>query len=426
MFFMPNDEDKQFPTPEKSKAEGSPILDIRSRALERSKRLAFQATRSFQPGQDNAPGPKQDDSTLHKPKKKMLPAFWYRLSRRGKILVILAIVLILAGVAAAFYTNVINKTKGSTQVTKVAKKEPTTVASPLTGVQVAPELAKRPVTGIMIENSLDARPQSGLQDAGVIYEAIAEGGITRFIALFQENTPQYIGPVRSLRPYYIDWATPFDAGIAHVGGSPEALAQVRAPGQKDLDQFFNSGAYWRVDTRVSPHNLYTSFDKLDALNAAKGYTVSKFAPWPRSKKESPLKVPAAKSINFNIASANFNVNYSYDAATNSYLRSVGGAPHISTVSAEDKTGQQLKPKVVIALVMPFSIIDGSGHGGYTTDGSGTMFLFQDGGATKGTWTKPNRGAMFSFKDPDGRELKLNPGQTLITALGSDTLVSYGP
>jgi hypothetical protein len=104
----------------------------------------------------------------------------------------------------------------------------------------------------MIENSPDARPQSGLQDAGVVVEAIAEGGITRFLTLFQESQPQYIGPVRSLRPYYIDFAAPFQAGIAHVGGSPEALSRVRNGSYRDLDQFFNSAYFSRISARPAP------------------------------------------------------------------------------------------------------------------------------------------------------------------------------
>ncbi|MCP5939883.1 DUF3048 domain-containing protein, partial [Klebsiella pneumoniae] len=84
--------------------------------------------------------------------------------------------------------------------------KPTTVANTLTGLQVAPDVNQRPVTGVMIENSTDARPQSGLDQAGVVFEAIAEGGITRFLALFQDTQPDYVGPVRSSRPYYVQWA----------------------------------------------------------------------------------------------------------------------------------------------------------------------------------------------------------------------------
>ena len=94
----------------------------------------------------------------------------------------------------------------------------------LTGEEVKDEAAtKQAVTAIMIENSPDARPQSGVKQAGIVYEAIAEGGITRFLTLHQQDKPQMIGPVRSLRMYYVDWLAPYNASIAHVGGSAAAL-----------------------------------------------------------------------------------------------------------------------------------------------------------------------------------------------------------
>src|SRR5262249_44865010 len=155
-----------------------------------------------------------------------------------------------------------------------------------------------------IENSDDARPQSGLQEAGVVYEAIAEAGITRFMALFQETGPQYIGPVRSLRPYYIDFAAPFQASIVHVGGSPDALAQVTSGGFRNLDQFANGGSFWRISTRYAPHNVYTAFARLDALNQSKGYTSSKFTGWPR-KKDKKLALPQATAIDIRVSSPDF-------------------------------------------------------------------------------------------------------------------------
>lgn len=301
--------------------------------------------------------------------------------------------------------------------------KPKTVASPLSGVQVAPELAARPVTGVMIENSIAARPQSGLSDAGVVFEAIAEGGITRFLALFQESRPQNIGPVRSLRPYYIDLARPFDAGIAHVGGSPDALAQIRGGAAKDLDQFLNSGAYWRASSRRAPHNVYTSFDKLDTLNQQKGFTGSKFTVWPR-KEDKPSAAPTAKSIEMSISSASYNTRYDYNAACNCYPRSLGGRAHISTAAEADGSGQQLKPKVVLALVTPYSLA--GKYSVYNLSGGGELIAFQDGEVINGRWNKAGREGQFSFTDATGKPLQLNAGQTWVTLIASASRVSYQP
>jgi hypothetical protein len=357
------------------------------------------------------------------------PKHWYNLTRQEQWVLFGGLLALFIGILLASYFLVFKTDK--VPLAPVQKKAPpaiTTVAAPLTGLQIDPALAKRPVTAIMVENSLDARPQSGLQDAGVVYEAIAEAGITRFMGLFQDTRPGYIGPVRSLRPYYIDFATPWDASIAHVGGSPDALAQIRNGG-KDLDQFFNSGAYWRQNTRDAPHNVYTSFDGLDALNLSKGYIASSPHGWPH-KADKKLATPSAKTIDLAISSGDFNVHYDYDATSNSYLRSEGGKPHIVTASAGDNIGVQLKPKVVIALVLPLGRgeLDASGayYSDYTVSGSGNAYIFQDGGVTQAIWSKADRGSQFTFKDASGNEIKLNAGQVWLSALSADNQVQYTP
>jgi hypothetical protein len=313
----------------------------------------------------------------------------------------------------------------SKQPARVAAPKPTTVASPLSGVQVSPDLAKRPVTGIMIENSPDARPQSGLQDAGVVYEAIAEGGITRFLALFQDSRPQYIGPVRSLRPYYIDFGWPYQAAIAHVGGSPDALTQIRSGSYRDLDQFFNSGTYSRINSRVAPHNVYTDFDRLDQLNQSKGYTSSQFNPW-RRKDDKPVATPTAAHIDVQISSQLYFSHYDYDKTTNTYMRSEGGRPHVQLTSAADNAGTQIHPKVVIAMAMSYSVIDSAGHSGYGDTGSGPVKIFQDGSVIDGTWNKVDRSSMFEFKDSAGNIIPLDTGQTWLTAVADMSAVSATP
>lgn len=298
--------------------------------------------------------------------------------------------------------------------------KPTTEASRLTGVQVDPALNKRPVTGVMIENSPDARPQSGLKDAGIVYEAIAEGGITRFLALFQEAQPNYIGPIRSVRPYYLDFLMPFDAAIAHVGGAPQALVDIKALGVKDLDQFANAGAYYRVSTRYAPHNMYSEMGKLDALNASKGFTTSNFTSFAR-KNEKAAATINARSIDINISGYLYNTHYDYDAAANSYKRSEAGKPHV-----DERSGAQLQPKVVMALVMSRGIASDGQHTKYGTVGSGHMYVFQDGTVTEGTWTKSDRKAQFVFTDGSGAPLKLNAGQTWITIVDGTSAVAYRP
>lgn len=367
-------------------------------------------------------GPATGNMLPPPPKKRRSPGEWFKsLNGKQKLLVTLAAVVFAAGAAVgAYYLFFADSAPVPAIVKKEPKKEPpkpTTVASNLTGVQVDPSVNERPVTAVMIENSLDARPQSGLNQAGVVFEAIAEGGITRFVALFQDTEPDYVGPVRSARPYYIQWMLGFDAAYAHAGGSPEALSLISQLHVKDLQH--HSSYFWRVNNRAAPHNLYTSIAKLREYEAQKGFGKANFTPLPRKSAEQPAATPTAKTINLNISSENFNVRYDYDAANNSYKRTVGGQAH-----TDEKSAAQISPKVVVAFVIP------QGKSGqyttYQTIGTGQVFIFQDGVVSTGTWKKDANNANFTFTDSNGAALKLNPGQTWFTALGDASRVAYTP
>jgi len=333
-------------------------------------------------------------------------------------------IVIASGFGAWILTHRAPKPVAAAPKISVVKKPvvvvPTTVPSILSGLPVEPSVNSRPITGVMIENSLDARPQSGLAQASVVFEAIAEGGITRFLALFQDTQPDNVGPVRSSRPYYLQWALGFDATYGHVGGSPEALADIKSWGVKDMDQFFNSGSYHRISTRYAPHNVYTSLATLSQLEASKGYGASTFKGWLR-KADKPLTPPTAKSIDLAISGPTYNAHYDYDAATNTYKRSEGGAAHIDADSQA-----QISPKVVIALVMSYSLESDGYHSDYNTLGSGQAYVFQDGGVTIGTWSKADNASPLTFLDSTGKPLALNAGQTWLSAVRAAANITSSP
>ena len=303
---------------------------------------------------------------------------------------------------------------------KTAKPPAEKFYSPLTGLEVVDKAATgRQVTAVMIENSPDARPQSGLKDAGIVYEAIAEGGITRFIALYQESRPSLIGPVRSVRPYFVEWASAYDPAVAHIGGSARALQMIRSGNYGvDIDQFFNAGAYWRATDRYAPHNVYTNFDNLDALTSSKGKTSSAFTAIPR-KDGHPSKVPTATVIHLPISSVNYNIDYNYDSASNSYVRSLGGEPHL------DREAGQIQPKVVIAISVNMSREMEDGYREQiTTTGTGNAYIFQDGVIAEATWRRVDDKSQIEFLDASGKPISLNRGQTWITALPSSRTPSW--
>lgn len=283
--------------------------------------------------------------------------------------------------------------------------------SPLTGELVGDGTAlTKPVTAIMLENSPSARPQSGLKDAEVVYEAVAEGGITRFLAVYQQHQPNLVGPVRSLRMYYLDWATPYDASIAHVGGSSNALHRVRNGSYRDIDQFFNGKYYWRATDRYAPHNVYTSFTKLNQLNAAKGYKSSSPVGFDRAD-DGAAQTQDATSINLKISGPLYNSTYKYDPATKLYARSEGGAPHL------DREAGQITAKVVVALRVDMSRVMEDGYReNIATTGSGNVVIFQNGHAISGTWSKDSVAAQLKFTDANGQPIALARGTTWVSAI----------
>jgi hypothetical protein len=337
----------------------------------------------------------QMDGPTQKPPHRLAKLHAWAHRHKSVLLFVAALAIITSSgivVLALMYEKPVPAPKETVPIKKVIPKK---FYSPLTGVEVPDEgTTKRQVTGIMIENSPDARPQSGIKSAGIVFEAIAEGGITRFLTLFQEARPGLIGPVRSVRPYYVEWAAAFDESLAHVGGSARALQMIRSGSYgHDIDQFFNGGSYWRATDRVEA--------------------------FPRAKTELPSKAPNATSIAVNISGADYNSTYAYDGPSNSYLRSEGGGAH------KDREAGQLNPKVVIVIKvsMTLGFEDGNREQIQTT-GSGVADVFQNGTVTEGTWDKADAKGQIHFKDAAGKVIPLNSGQTWITALPSDRTVSW--
>ena len=340
------------------------------------------------------------------------------------------------------------------------KKEVATEYSPLTGLALTSgQTATAPTYCIQTPNGTDgARPQAGLTQAGVIFEAIAEAGITRFAAIYQNPTSAVIGPIRSLRIYYLEWDTPFDCTIVHAGGSADALAAV-SKGYKDLTEDYKymyrgtySGRLW--------NNLFTTAGYLQQYSADTGNTTSNVNGFARMTPEESdrARVDALAGEKLNITKkatgdtsavdvavptvalrfggwSDFNVNYNYDAETNTYLRSYeSGNPHevyvcpdeaLGEVNPEDKcTLTQMAPSVVVAMMVQESRASDNYHEDITAIGSGKAYVFQNGTAVEGTWTKTAADSQIKFTDANGAEIKLAPGQTFVSAVPNYGSVVY--
>jgi hypothetical protein len=298
---------------------------------------------------------------------------------------------------------------------------PDVKVSPLTGLQVTPEQAAHPIIGVMVENLYpDARPQSGLQDAGVVYEALAEGGITRFQAFFQDHFPATLGPVRSLRPYYITWGLEFNSPVAHAGGSSDALDQVGPLGMKDLNALSAaSSGFYRSTDRKAPHNLYSSSDRLEALLQRFNFAQApNFTPSPR-KADSPVAGAPHPSAHMEFSYAGYQVDYKYDASTNDYARNLGGIPHI-----DRNSGKQIHVKNIVIEMTNVAVADSYGHMNVTSVGRGNGWVLRDGDAVPITWVKDSNTARTKLLDAKGQDVPLNAGNTWYEVVPIGKTVSF--
>jgi hypothetical protein len=276
---------------------------------------------------------------------------------------------------------------------------------------------------VMIDNHPEAFPQTGLDRAAVVFEALAEFGLTRFMALYAPgitpNAPQ-IGPVRSTRLYFAQWALGFHALYAHAGGSPQGLELVQSTDQLiDLDALrqANGSYFTRSSDRDPPHNLYTSSAALE--RAAQDLGVADL-PQPDIgflfKNDAPENQrPAAQQIDYFFIYREDNAGWNYDPQTNGYLRLRRGRP-----ARDAATDQQLWAKDVVVIEVKEARIEGDPKGRIEQDviGSGRARVFLDGVEREVTWRKDAAEAPLRFFDDASTETRLNAGPVWIVALPS--------
>jgi hypothetical protein len=263
----------------------------------------------------------------------------------------------------------------------------------------------------MIENSTDARPQSGLTGAEMVFEAVAEGGITRFLAVYQcQSSIKEIGPVRSARTYYVDWAKGLDALYAHVGGSPDGLAEIESLNVADLNQFSLGTYFWRSSNRVAPHNVYTTIEKLYEAALSKSLkTTGKFDALKHKEKESTATSSTTKltSLAVGFSSTNYNVLWNYDSVDNVWFRTHAGVKQLDTNNQKQISAKN------IAVAFTGISTRSDGRKDIVTTGTGDALVYIDGKEVKATWKKKTTSAMLKFYDENGKEIQFNPGNLWI-------------
>jgi hypothetical protein len=292
----------------------------------------------------------------------------------------------------------------------------------MTGLLVSPDAALRHPMAVMIDDHQDARPQSGFNAASVVYQAPAEGGIPRYMLIFQDTVPATVGPVRSSREYYVEWAAEWEAMYVHAGGSPQALRTLAAKGHGEwvynADEFrWGGGRYlWRTTDRFPPHNVYTDGKHLRALakrlDAADGPVD---AVWTFAPDAPPYERPRGGSIRVDYPYET--ITYRYDATTNTYIRYING----SKKPQVDRAGSEVvAPKNVVILRMPFGPLNDGHPQKHRLEaqdvGKGVAYIATNGYTVKGQWRKASPTAPTLLFGPDGKPFQLTAGQTFVQVI----------
>lgn len=305
---------------------------------------------------------------------------------------------------------------------------PVVVESQLDGTMVNTASAARHPLAIMVENHPQARPQSGLIDASIVYETLAEGGITRFMGIFGPKLPTQVGPIRSARTYYVDWAEEFDAFYAHYGGAPDALRKIPADGVKDLNGMqIGAAQFWRhtyPGVTASEHTAFTNAEKLFNYSLTTKKWANSAPASVYKFKDDPTAAEKGKggtlTVNFS-GNATYIAKFVYDPTTNTWPRTLAGVAHKDRIS-----GLQIAPKNIIVQTASEIYKKGKKDHDVQTTGSGNAKFFLDGKMTTGTWSKADSKSRTIFKDSTGAQIVLNRGQTWIAVVKPGAAVIWTP
>jgi len=280
------------------------------------------------------------------------------------------------------------------------QQEEPIVLSPLTGLEAKGDINQRPFS-VMINNHPKARPQSGLHKADVVYEVLAEGSVTRFLAIYQSEQPEIIGPVRSARDYYIDLSKGYDAFYISHGWSPSAQKKLQSGEADYLNGLFYDGTlFWRDHERRAPHNSYISFSNLMEGAGRKGYSMTEeVEPLPFIKKEDETLSSFEPMIDFVVKYGNsdtWKIQYVYDESIERYKRYSA-----NELTVDRETKEPVLLDNILVVEMEHQIIDNYGRRSIDIYSGGIGYLFQKGSYTEIEW-----------KNVDGRILPYQNGQVV--------------
>jgi len=311
--------------------------------------------------------------------------------------------------------------------------EDTTPRAILTGLPIEEAYVNRRPIAVVINNLHRALPQSGITSADIIYEVLAEGEVTRLVAIFQSEIPEKIGPVRSTRDYFVDFAFNHDSIFVHHGGSPTGYSRVRDSGVAALDGMNLEGSvfwrdrtypswHWNSGTRPLEHSSYTSRERLERHiesreiryeindNPDFGFTFSDTIPIPATDFAARVTVPF---------SAGYTRTFVLDPETRLYMVSNRHGTH-----DDAETREQAAVTNILIQQTEKRVIDNAGRRSVTTIGEGTGYFITDGLVRPVTWTRESLTSPMRWYFENGEPLVMQPGRTWINVLQSNAAVVF--
>ena len=326
---------------------------------------------------------------------------------------ILIIIIVLGAVLAVKFTNDKDENTGNTVDTQ-GTVEPN---KPEKTLKIVDENSTSRPYAVMINNNHAAWPQCGVQDAYLVYEIIAEGGITRMMAIYKDQDTAKIGSIRSSRHYFLDYANENDAIYVHWGASPQAYSKLGSMDSLDGIALENS-VFFRDKTlkRDYEHTGFTSMEKVKEYSEKQGYTrpTNKDLLLNYSVDEIDMaNIENTKSANeVNIRYSDYHTtSYEYDEENKVYKRSMSGKANVDLVTGEQYTAKN----IIIYKVRNYTLNDGEGKGRQELDniGSGEGYFVTGGYVIPITWEKTSHSGQTVYKYENGEELKVNDGNTFI-------------
>lgn len=288
----------------------------------------------------------------------------------------------------------------------------------LDGICVESEKDMDPkIVAVMVENNLEAWPLSGVNKASVVYEAPVEGNIPRFMLVYTlDSEVNQVGPVRSARPYYLDWASEYgNAMYMHVGGSPEALDLIEKYEIFDINEMNRGWYFWRSEDREAPHNTYTSGKLWNSASEKYNeyYTQEEYEGWVFEKNSGCVDNCVSKiEVPFSVAGA-YKAVWKFNTTTQKYAR------FQNTKQSFDLDGSEIEADTIIVQRVSEKVLDEIGRKEINTIGSGDVVIFHSGKVMEGKWMKEGRKDRTKFYDEDNKEISLQAGKIWVEVLPED-------